>query len=104
MSVKSAQRVIDILEYFVLTRAPATLSALALALEIPKSSCLALIDTLQSKGYLYEVRPRVGYYPTRRWLDRATIISGSDPLVARVRPVMLALSEDFGETLIFGKR
>jgi IclR family acetate operon transcriptional repressor len=102
--VKSAQRVLDIFEYFVSVRAPTSLSALAAALKLPKSSCLALIETLQARGYLYEVRPRVGYYPTRRWLDKAQIVSNSDPLIARVRPVMIDLREAVRETLIFGKR
>ena len=102
--VKSAQRVLEILDYFASTRAPATLSALSSALELPKSSCLALIATLHVSGYLYEVKPGVGYYPTRRWLDRATGITASDPLATKMRPVMLALSEETGETIILGKR
>jgi IclR family transcriptional regulator, acetate operon repressor len=102
--VKSAQRVLEILDYFASTRAPATLSALSSALELPKSSCLALIATLHASGYLYEVKPGVGYYPTRRWLDRATGITASDPLATKMRPIMLALSEETGETIILGKR
>jgi IclR family acetate operon transcriptional repressor len=103
-TVKSAQRVIDIIEHFVLTRTPATLSALASALTLPKSSCLALLRTLEINGYIYEVTPQVGYYPTRRWLDKAQIIASSDPLVAKMRPIMAALAEETRETLIFGKR
>ena len=95
---------LEILDYFASTRAPATLSALSSALELPKSSCLALIATLHASGYLYEVKPGVGYYPTRRWLDRATGITASDPLATKMRPVMLALSEETGETIILGKR
>lgn len=103
-TVKSAQRVIDIIEHFVLTRTPATLSTLASALNLPKSSCLALLRTLEINGYIYEVMPQAGYYPTRRWLDKAQIIAASDPLIAKIRPIMTALAEETRETLIFGKR
>ena len=44
--VKSARRVLDILQFFAATRAPATLSQIVAGLGIPKSSCLALLDTL----------------------------------------------------------
>src|SRR5665213_2289500 len=103
-TVKSAQRIIDIIEHFVSMRAPATLSVLASALNLPKSSCLALLRTLEANGYIYEVTPRTGYYPTRRWLDKAQIIAASDPLIAKMRPIMAALAEETRETLIFGKR
>lgn len=102
--VKSAQRVIDILEHFAAMKAPASLSRLASTLGMPKSSCLALLGTLESNGYMYQLRPRIGYYPTRRWLDKAQIVSTNDPLIARLRPIMSALSEATGETVILGKR
>jgi DNA-binding IclR family transcriptional regulator len=101
--VKSAQRVIDIFELYAERGSPATLSAVASALQMPKSSCLALLSTLAAKGYLYELRPQVGYYPTRRWLDKALAIAANDPLVAMVRPILTALRDDIGETIIFGK-
>jgi DNA-binding IclR family transcriptional regulator len=101
--VKSAQRVMDIFEFFAATRSPATLTTVAAALRMPKSSCLALLTTLSANGYLYEVRPQVGYYPTRRWLDNAQAISASDSLVRRIRPTLEALRDTTGETLILGK-
>lgn len=101
--VKSAQRVMDIFEFFAATRSPATLTAVASALRMPKSSCLALLTTLSSNGYLYEVRPQIGYYPTRRWLDNAQAISASDSLVRRIRPILEELRDATGETLILAK-
>jgi DNA-binding IclR family transcriptional regulator len=101
--VKSAQRVMDIFEFFATTRSPATLTTVASALRMPKSSCLALLTTLSSGGYLYEVRPQIGYYPTRRWLDNAQAISASDSLVRRIRPTLEELRDVTGETLILGK-
>lgn len=103
-TVKSAQRVIDILEYFIVSRGPATLSALSTELSLPISSCFALLRTLELNGYIYEVTPKVGYYPTRRWFDRGRIIADNDPLLTKIKPLMTRLSEETRETLIFGKR
>lgn len=102
-TVKSAQRILDIFELYASTQSPATLSSIASALHMPKSSCLALLETLASNGYIYEVRPQIGYYPTRRWLDKAQAISASDPLVRQIRPVLDVLSDATGETLTLGK-
>jgi DNA-binding IclR family transcriptional regulator len=102
-TVKSAQRILDIFELYASTRSPATLSAIASQLHMPKSSCLALLTTLASNGYIYEVRPQIGYYPTRRWLDKAQAISSSDPVVRVVQPFLESLGETTGETLILGK-
>jgi DNA-binding IclR family transcriptional regulator len=100
--VKSAQRIIEIFELYAARGEPATLTSIASALKMPKSSCLALLTTLASNGYLYEVR-QAGYYPTRRWLDKAQAISANDPLAEMIRPVLAGLRETTGETLIFGK-
>lgn len=102
--VKSAQRVIDIFELYAARGEPATLTAVAAELKLPKSSCLALLTTLSERGYLYEVRPQAGYYPTRRWLDKARIISAKDPLADRILQHLTQLRDQTGETLIFGKR
>lgn len=104
MSVKSAGRVLKILEHFAATSAPASLTELAEALDLPKSSCLALIETLEQGGYLYQVHPRVGYYPTGKWLEQAQVIAEHDPVVRRVTPFMVTLRSRTGETVILGKR
>lgn len=104
MAVKSANRVLEILEYFAEVRAPASLTQLAEALALPKSSCLALIGTLEETGYLYQVHPRVGYYPTGRWLEQAQVIAQHDPVIHRVSPAMEALRDRTGETVILGKQ
>ena len=52
--VKSAKRVLDILRFFSEERAPASLARLSSALAFPKSSCLALMETLVAEGYAYQ--------------------------------------------------
>ncbi|MBL8569557.1 MAG: IclR family transcriptional regulator [Phreatobacter sp.] len=101
--VKSAQRVLDIFEFYAERGSPATLSEIASLLQMPKSSCLALLSTLSARGYLYEMRAQVGYYPTRRWFDKAEVITARDPLIAMARPILSRLRDELGETLIFAK-
>jgi hypothetical protein len=64
MSVKTALRVIEIIETFAREKRALPLSELARLLDVPVSSCLALIRTLTGLGYLYETGRRQGYYPS----------------------------------------
>ena len=50
--VKSAQRVVEVFEFFAQRRAPATLSQIATALGYPPSSTFGLLNTLRGLGYL----------------------------------------------------
>ncbi|AGW91283.1 MULTISPECIES: IclR family transcriptional regulator [Cupriavidus] len=102
-SVKTALRVIEIMEIYAREGRSLTLTELAKLLGAPMSSCLGLIRTLASLGYLYETGRRQGYYPTRRLLDIAQRIARNDPLLERVQPVLESLRDTTGETVIFGK-
>jgi DNA-binding IclR family transcriptional regulator len=102
--VKSALRVLTILEYFAATLKPATLAQLARQLDLPKSSCLALLDTLLNTGYLCWLGKDGGYYPTRRWLDLSEAISRSDTILALTAPALTAIRDATGETAILAKR
>src|SRR5258708_39557048 len=51
-SVKSAARVLDILELLVRSEEPMALKDLVSILALPKSSAHALLRTLQSRGYV----------------------------------------------------
>ncbi|MFJ1259414.1 IclR family transcriptional regulator [Cupriavidus sp. CuC1] len=102
-SVKTALRVIEIMEIYAREGRSLTLTELAKLLGAPMSSCLGLIRTLTALGYLYETGRRQGYYPTSRLLNIAQRISRNDPLLERVTPVLEALRDATGETAIFGK-
>ena len=103
VAVKSAQRVLDILQMFAADPTPAPLGEIARILKLPKSSCFALLQTLEGSGYLYQLRGG-HYYPTTRWLADATRISSRDQVLKRVRPVLETLRDETGETLLFAKR
>jgi DNA-binding IclR family transcriptional regulator len=102
-SVKTALRVIEIMEIYAREGRSLTLTELARLLGAPMSSCLGLIRTLASLGYLYETGRRQGYYPTSRLLSIAQRISRNDPLLERVQPALEALRDETGETAVFGK-
>ena len=79
------------------------LSELARLLDVPVSSCLALIRTLTGLGYLYETGRRQGYYPTGRLLAMAQRIAHADPVLDRVYPSLVELRDATKETVVFAK-
>lgn len=103
MNVKTAVRTLDLFETFAREGRPLPLSELGRLLSIPVSSCFALVQTLQNRGYIYEVQRRSGYYPTRRLLGVADQIAGKDPLLERIRPTLHRLRDETGETIVVGK-
>jgi len=103
MSVKTALRVIEIIEIFANERRALPLTELARLLDAPVSSCLALIRTLTNSGYLYEAARRQGYYPTGRLLAMAQRIAKADPVLDRVFPSLVELRDATQETVVFAK-
>lgn len=104
MAVKSATRTLQIFETFAQACEPLALSDLARRNTIPVSACHGLVRTLEARGYLYECGPRRAYYPTLRWLEKARLIAEHDPLARRAAPVLEALAQASGETVLLGKR
>ncbi|MFC3864907.1 IclR family transcriptional regulator [Alcaligenes aquatilis] len=102
-NVKTALRVIEIIELFARETRPLALSEMARLLDAPVSSCLALLRTLSRQGYIYETGRRQGYYPTGRLLAMAQRISQADPILEKVRPSLEELRDTTQETVVFGK-
>jgi IclR family acetate operon transcriptional repressor len=102
-NVKTAGRTLDVFETFEAVRRPLSLSELARNLDIPVSSCHALVRTLKGRGYLYAVGER-GLYPTRRILGLARTIAAHDPVLERLAPYLKTLRDATGETVLLGKR
>jgi DNA-binding IclR family transcriptional regulator len=103
MDVKLVARTLDLFELFAVEQRPLPLTELARLMNVPVSSCLALARTLVSRGYLYEVRKRGGYYPTRRLALLATAINAVDPVVEMLHSRLVALRDASGETAVLGK-
>lgn len=64
--VKSAARVLDVLEYFADRQGPASVGEICAALAIPQSSASVLLKSLLSLGYLDYDTERRTYMPTLR--------------------------------------
>jgi DNA-binding IclR family transcriptional regulator len=103
MDVKLVARTLDLFELFAAEQRPLPLTELARLLNVPASSCLALVRTLVGRGYLYEVRRRGGYYPTRRLQLVANAIDAVDPVVEMMHPHLVELRDATGETAVLGK-
>ena len=103
-SVKTAGRTLDVFEAFAAGGEPMSLTELAERIGAPLSSCHALIRTLQSRGYVYVLDQRRRFYPSKRMFDVASEIARRDPLLQRLAPIMAALRDGTGETVIAGKR
>lgn len=104
MRVKQVDHVLDLFELFAKDKQALTLTELARALDMPKSSAFNLIDTLVSRGFLYETRQRGGYYPTRRVLDVADEIMDGDTVLESIHGELERLAEATGETTLLGIR
>jgi DNA-binding IclR family transcriptional regulator len=103
-SVTAIERILDIFEAFQSSQRPLSLTELAEAANIPKSTCHAIVSTLSARGYLYSLtRPRA-LYPTKRLYDVAFDIYKKDPFVERAAPVLERLRDASSETVILGKR
>lgn len=102
-NVKTALRVIEIIEIFAREGKPLSLTELSRHLEAPVSSCLNLVRTLTGLGYLYETAPRQGYYPTGRLLAMAQRIARADPILEKIGPTLAALRDAVTETVVLAK-
>jgi IclR family KDG regulon transcriptional repressor len=98
--VKSAQRVLEVLEYFDVDRQVATVTDISRALSYPQSSASVLLRCLRQLGYLYYNRNDRTYRPTARaallgvWAEDGTYRGG------KMLRVIDAVAERLGETVM----
>jgi DNA-binding IclR family transcriptional regulator len=103
-AVKSAARVLDILELLSRAEEPMALKDLVSVLALPKSSAHALMQTLQARGYVE--RDAADRYVLNESLRRSSSwIGGPEAHLAAVaRPVMERLRDDLEESVFLGVR
>lgn len=99
MLVKQAANVLDLLEYFAREQKAASLADLSAHFGWPRSSTFNLIQTLVERGFLYEPKPRAGYYPTARWLTLAQEVAAAEPLPQAALALIRDLADTTGETV-----
>jgi DNA-binding IclR family transcriptional regulator len=100
---KIVDRTLDMLELFGQEKRPLPLSEIARLLGIAVSSCHDVVQALQARGYLYEIAPRAGYYPTSRLLRLAKEISEHDPVALRAEVLLRAMRDNLDETVLLAK-
>jgi DNA-binding IclR family transcriptional regulator len=58
---------------------------------------------MQARGYLYELAPRAGYYPTLRLQKLSHDIGDNDPLLARAELLMREIRDKLGDSVLLAK-
>ncbi len=100
VSVKSAARILDVLELLAGLREGIGVNELARRLEIPKSSASALVATLENRGYVRTGPDGVALLESFRsdgWVGGKTA-----RLLRHARPAMQRLSRRTGESCFLG--
>jgi DNA-binding IclR family transcriptional regulator len=100
---KIVERTLDFLEVFAAEKRPLSLSEISRLLSIPVSSCHDVLRALQDRGYIYEVAPRAGHYPTQRLHDVAWTIAAHDPVLQRAEVLLRKLRDSLDESVLLAK-
>lgn len=100
---KIVERTLDLLELFAEEKRPLSLSDIARLLKIPVSSCHDVLQAMQARGYLYELAPRAGYYPTLRLQEMGKSISDHDPVVQRAEMLLRGVRDELDESVLLAK-
>jgi len=100
---KIVERTLDLLELFAKEKRPLSLSDIAHLLKIPMSSCHDVLQAMQARGYLYEIAPRAGYYPTLRLHSLSKEIVDNDPVLMRTEQLLRSLRDTLDETIALSK-
>jgi len=99
-SVKSATRVLDLLELLESLRAPIGVSEVARRLQIPKSSASMLLSTLERRNYaVCDAERRYALHPMFRGKSRSWVGGFRALLLQAARAAMERLAQSTGETL-----
>lgn len=100
---KIVERTLDVLELFGQEKCPLTLSDVARLLKIPVSSCHDVLQAMMARGYLYEIAPRAGYYPTLRIQNLGKVFADHDPVLARAGLLLRSLRDALDETVMLAR-
>jgi IclR family pca regulon transcriptional regulator len=101
--VKSAARMLDLIEYLSNCAEPVRLKDIVASLGFPKSSAHALVQTLVARGYaIQDHAERYILVHTSRY--RSSTRANEARLVAAAHPVMELLRDDSGETVVLAVR
>ncbi len=100
---KIVDRTLDFIELFAAERRPLSLSDISRLLGIPASSCHDVLRALLARGYIYEIGPRAGFYPTVRLFNMARTISEHDPVLLRAEVLLRKVRDTIDESVSLAK-
>jgi DNA-binding IclR family transcriptional regulator len=100
---KIVDRTLDCFEVFADQRQPLSLTEIAKLLSIPASSCRDVLKAMQRRGYVYEVTPRGGFYPTLRMYEIGKITAEHDPVLTRAESLLRSLRDMLDESVQLAK-
>jgi DNA-binding IclR family transcriptional regulator len=100
---KIVERTLDCFELFADQKQPLSLSEVSRLLNIPPSSCHDVLHALRERGYLYELTPRGGFYPTLRLHDIASTIAEHDPVLLRAQVLLKSFRDAVDESVLLAK-
>lgn len=100
---KIVKRTLDFFEVFAEYGRPLSLTELSKYLDIPVSSCHDVLQSLQERGYIYEIAPRRGFYPTLKLQELATRIVANDPILTRAEIQMRAFRDTYDESVLLAR-
>ena len=96
--VKSASRVLDIIEYIVNSAKPPTFTAIQEALDIPKSSLSYLLQDLLTREYIHCDSAAKVYYPGLKLIQVSAACINNTDITKEISLVTKKLSDELGET------
>ncbi len=100
--IPAATRTLAVFEIFAREKRALSNSDMARLLGVADSSCLDMLHTLHTLGYLMRTPRTRRFYPTARLFETAQQISQNDPLTAVAREAVEQLAEKTGESAFFG--
>ena len=100
---KIVKRTLEFFELLAEHKRPLSLSEISKLLDIPVSSCHDVLQALLELGYIYELGPRAGFYPTLKLHDLGNRIAENDPITTRAEILLRDLRDEFDESVSLGK-
>ena len=100
---KIVDRTLDCLEIFADQKQPLSITEVAKILGIAASSCRDVLKALERRGYVYEVTPRGGFYPTLRMLELGKTTAAYDPVLTRAESLLRSLRDMLDESVQLAK-
>ncbi|MGE0742381.1 MAG: IclR family transcriptional regulator [Hyphomonadaceae bacterium] len=102
--IKSAQRALEVLEYFQNGRTEATVMDIARSMGYPQSSTSELLSCLVALGYLTRDRAARTYRPTARVAVLGAWVQPNLFREGRLLPTMDELAQEAGAAVVLGNR